>query len=168
MPAIWRFLLLGLAFGDCSAMVSAQAGYVLKESAPRVGTQIKAEILRSPLPFDRTFEELSTEQVATLRANYDHLAANDEPPYPEGGLGRIGTEISRLPRNPMTHGSLVLTVRVDERGVAQSTAIHKSPDDGLAAAVAAIVMQAKYKPATCAGAPCAMDFPFVFDVGAAR
>jgi len=168
MRASWKFVLLFFVMGDCVAADNPPETYALKEAAPRVGTQIKAEILRSPLPFDRTFDDLSTQQLATLRANYSHLAANDEPPYPEGGLARIGTEISRLPRNPAAHGPLVITVRVDEQGVAQSAAIYKSPDDELASAIVAIVMKAKYKPAKCAGVPCPMEFPFIFDVGAER
>jgi hypothetical protein len=165
MRPLWPFLLLAIAIGECSATVQAQATYVLKESAPRVGSQIKAEILRSPLPFDKSYEELTAAQIAVLRANYDHLAVDDEPPFPDGGMARIATEISRLAHNPMAHGPLVLTVHVDERGVAQSTAIYKTPDDGFASAIAAIVVEAKYKPAKCAGTPCVMDFPFIFDVG---
>jgi hypothetical protein len=168
MRAIWAVLFLFIVTVECVAADNPPETYILKEAAPRVGTQIKAEMLRSRLPFDKTYEELSAQQLATLRDSYSHLAANDEPPYPEGGLARIGTEISRLPHNPAAHGPLVITVRVDDQGVAQSAAIYKSPDDDLASAIVAIVIKAKYKPAKCAGKPCPMEFPFIFDVGADR
>jgi hypothetical protein len=165
MKTLRSSLFLATAFGLFSAALQAQVMYTLKESEPRVGTQIRAEILRSPLPFDKSYEELSPQQLAVLRSNYDKLDESDEPPYPEGGMRSIGNEIARLPRNPVARGPLVITVQVDDKGVAQSTQIYKTPNDELAKSISIILMKAKYKPAKCAGAPCEMDFPIIFEIG---
>lgn len=164
--ANWKCAIFVAAFGCCATAIQAQPTYPLKEAFSRTGTQIQVEILRSPIPFDKSYEELSAEQLGVLRSKYSHLGDNDEPPFPEGGMASIGREIARLPHKVLTQGLVVITVRVDEKGEGQSVSIHKTPDDGLAKSIAAIVTQAKYKPAKCAGTPCAMDFPFIFEVGA--
>jgi hypothetical protein len=161
----WFHLLLFIALAVGSFAIHAQSAYLLKESEPRVGSRIRMEILRSPIPFDKRYEELTVEQMAVLRSKYNQLGENDEPPFPEGGMWWIGKEISKLPRNPLAHGPLVITVRVDDKGAPQSTAIYKTPDASFARSIATIVMNAKYKPAKCDGKACAMDFPFIFDVG---
>ena len=166
MMANRRCLFVVIAFGACCTALHAQTTYSLRESVPHVGTQITAEILRSPIPFNKSYQELSAEQLAVLRATYDKLGENDEPPFPEGGMAWIGKEIAKLPHRSLAHGTIVITVHVDEKGDGRSAAIYKTPDDALAKAIVSIVTVAKYKPAKCAGTPCAMDFPFIFEIGA--
>ena len=43
-------------------------------------------IMRGALPYDRSYEQLTPEQKAVVRAEYDSVGPNDEPPYPKYGL----------------------------------------------------------------------------------
>jgi hypothetical protein len=148
------------------AAAIAQMMYGMKESDPKVGTNVRAEIVRSPIPFDKKFAELTPEQMEVLRSKYNELGANDEPPFPAEGLNQIGREVARLEAAKQFHGPLVMTVKVDEKGDGTSVAVYKSPDDDFAHSVAVVLMKAKYKPAKCAGNPCTMDFPLILDLGA--
>jgi hypothetical protein len=147
------------------AAVLAQTMYGVKESDPKVGTSVRVEIVRSPIPFDKKFDELTPEQMEVLRSKYNELGANDEPPFPADGMHDIGREIARLEAAKQFHGPLVMTVKVDEKGEGKSVAVYKSPDDDFAHSVAVVLMKAKYKPAKCAGNPCTMDFPLIVDLG---
>lgn len=162
----WKCAIFIAAFGCCVTAVHAQTARKPKGAAPPVATQTQAENLRSPIPFDKRYEELSPQQLEVLRSTYDNLGENDEPPFPEGGLAGIVSEIAKLPHKASAPGLVVITVRVDEKGDSQSASVDKTPDDEFAKSIAAIVTAAKYKPAKCAGSPCAMDFSFIFEVGA--
>jgi hypothetical protein len=147
------------------AAVFAQTMYGIKESDPKVGTRVRVEIVRSPIPFDKKFDELTPEQMQVLRSKYNELGANDEPPFPVEGMQGIGKEIARLEAAKQFHGPLVMTVKVDEKGDGKTVAVYKSPDDDFAHSVAVVLMMSKYKPAKCSGKPCAMDFPLIIDLG---
>jgi hypothetical protein len=161
---LFRFLVSAALMGFSVATL-AQTVYAIKESDSRTGSSTLVEILRSPIPFDRKYDELTPEQKEVLRSKYDQLGANDEPPFPEEGMAQIGKEIAKLETARKYRGPLIMTVRVDANGEAQSTAVYKTPDDGFAKAIAIVVMKAHYKPAKCDGKPCAMDFPLIFDLG---
>ena len=54
-----------------------------------VGSMIPQEIIRSPLPFDGRYADLTAAQKATLANEYESLPAGDEPPYPQYGLRHL-------------------------------------------------------------------------------
>ncbi len=158
-------LFLGSAALLLPVMAAAQATYGLKETEPRVGTTIRAEVVRSTIPFDKKYDEMTAEQKDVFRSNYDKLSANDEPPFPLDGLAEIGREIVRLESSGQFRGPLIMTVHIDEKGEAQSTAVYKTPNDDFSKSVAIVAMKSRYKPAKCDGKPCAMDFPLIVDLG---
>src|SRR5258708_33411204 len=51
-------LFLGSAALLLPVMAAAQATYGLKETEPRVGTNIRAEDVRSTIPFDKKYDEM--------------------------------------------------------------------------------------------------------------
>ena len=59
-----------------------------------------------------------------------------------------------------------MTVRIDENDAAQSVQAYRTPDDRVTKAVAFVLMKTDYKPAKCAGNPCAMDYLFEVDFSA--
>jgi hypothetical protein len=119
-------------------------------------------VMRGTLPYDRSYEQLSLEQKAALRAEYDSVGPKDEPPYPKYGLSDVADAVARMPRREPLEGEVILTVRVDERGVAQSVSIYKTPDAKLSNVVAATLTRTKFKPGLCEGRPCAMDYVFKY------
>ena len=50
-------------------------------------------------------------------------------------------------------------MQVDAKGVAQSVSVIASPDSDMTRVAAGVLMLETYKPALCAGQPCAMAFP---------
>jgi outer membrane biosynthesis protein TonB len=57
---------------------------------------------------------------------------------------------------------LLLAVDVNSSGEATAVSVMSSPDDRLTQYAAGVLMKAKYKPARCNGAPCAMEYPVRF------
>jgi hypothetical protein len=84
--------------------------------------------MRGALPYDRSYEQLTPEQKAVVRAEYDSVGPTDEPPYPKYGLSEVADAVARMPRREAIQGDVVLTVHVDERGDAKSVSIYKTPD----------------------------------------
>ena len=114
------------------------------------------------VPYARAYEQLSPAQRAALRAEYDSVGPNDEPPYPKYGLSEVADAVARMPVREPVEGDVVLTVRVDERGNGKSVSILKTPDPKLSNVVAATLTRIKFKPGLCEGRPCAMDYVFSF------
>jgi outer membrane biosynthesis protein TonB len=118
--------------------------------------------MRGMLPYDRSYEQLSPEQKAMVRGQYDSVGPNDEPPYPKYGLSDVADAVARMPRRATLEGEVILTVNVDERGIARSVSVYKTPDAKLSNAVAATLTRSKFKPGLCEGRPCAMDYVFKY------
>ena len=116
-----------------------------------------------PIPFDKPYEALTPKQKALVRSAYENLGENDEPPYPKEGLGKALDIVARIQHKALIEGEMVLIVRIDERGDAQSVSVFKTPDPKVSNVVGSALMLLKYKPGICAGKPCAMDYRFDFD-----
>ena len=121
------------------------------------------EISRGHIPYDKTYEELSPQQKAIVRARYENLGENDEPPYPKEGLGKVLDVVATIQHKALIEGEMDLIVRIDEHGKPQSVAVYKTPDPKVSNAVGSALMFLDYKPGICAGRPCAMDYRFDFD-----
>jgi hypothetical protein len=119
-------------------------------------------VMRGALPYDRSYEQLSPEQKAVVRAQYDSVGPNDEPPYPKYGLSDVADAVARMPRREPLEGEVILTVSVDERGNAKTVSIYKTPDAKLSNVVAATLTRSKFKPGLCERQPCAMDYVFKY------
>jgi hypothetical protein len=119
-------------------------------------------VMRGALPYDRSYEQLTPEQKAIVRAEYDSVGPNDEPPYPKYGLADVADAVSRMSVRDPIEGEVILTVRVDERGDAKSVSIYKTPDARLSNLIALMVTRSKFKPGLCEGRPCAMDYVFKY------
>lgn len=158
----------------CSALVTPTAWadeplppprYSLKQDTADTGTNIKRSVVeRSAIPLNRRYEQLTADERALVKSQYESMAADDEPPFPAYGLAPIYKAIADAQQNLLARGPLTLFVNVDAQGVAQSVSVIASPDARMAAAAAQALMRHPYKPARCAGQPCAMDYPFRMDL----
>ena len=119
-------------------------------------------IMRGAIPYDRNYEQLSPEQKAAVRAEYDSVGPKDEPPYPKYGLADVADAVSRMSVRDPVDGEVILTVRVDEHGNGQSVSVYKTPDPKLSNLVALMLTRSKFKPGVCEGRPCTMDYVFRF------
>lgn len=134
--------------------------YKLKAEAPHTGTSILHDLAIANFPYDKPYAKLSADDRQMLRALYEHMGPDDEPPFPLRGYKTIFKALSEIQRNMLITGELDIAITVDANGDGTSVTIYKTPDADMARMVATLMMIEKYKPALCSGKPCAQAFPF--------
>jgi hypothetical protein len=153
--------------GMLSVLWVASAGaadlYALREEVPETGSNIAKATVYWQVPVNKRYEELSAGEQQLVRDEYVRLGTRDEPPYPRDGMTPILTDVARIQARNLGTGLLHLAVRVDARGEPQGVAVLKSPERAIDHAVAYALMNARYKPAMCDGAPCAGDYSFKYN-----
>jgi len=127
------------------------------------GSMLPQEIMRSALPFDSRYEELTPADKATLARDYESLPPGDEPPYPLYGLRHMVKPLVRFADTYSPVGPLVASVMVDSQGHAGEVTVYKSPDPQLTRVVVAALALESYKPALCHGQPCKMAYVLRLD-----
>jgi hypothetical protein len=138
--------------------------YSLKDDVPDTGSSFRRNVVGGAIvPLDKRYSELSAEEKAILKSQYDGIGPNDEPPFPVDGLLPIYRLVADGQRRLQVTGSMVLSVDVDSGGDATSVSAPKSADPDMVSLVASILIKQKYKPGTCNGIPCNMQFPVRFD-----
>ncbi|TFV99535.1 TonB family protein [Oxalobacteraceae bacterium OM1] len=125
----------------------------------QTGSNIRRSSVRSVLPPEKRYAELTPEQQAYVRSLYESMPAGDEPPYPLNGMAPILQAIVDAQQVLRVEGPLSLEVRIDRQGEATAVDILKAPSPEMAKAAGSIAMLTRYKPAVCGGKPCAMAFP---------
>ena len=136
--------------------------YFLKEPEP-VGSLTRMTIASSNakgFPLDRPYSRFTPEEKERVRDEYENMPENDEPPFPENGLGPILEDVATLISKLSIEGELSMVITVDSKGKASNVKFLKYPDLEAAKSIAYVFVKAKYKPAVCSGQPCKMDFPF--------
>ena len=136
--------------------------YGIKQTTPSVGTHLTKEIVKAgTIPLNKKYDELSDEQKQTIRDQYDHMPATDEPPFPAKGLysfyKAVGSAHEAL--DLQYRGSLTVNVAVDSSGNPTKVDVMDSPSEEITRAAVFALMNQKYKPAVCGGQPCAMQLP---------
>lgn len=122
-----------------------------------------------------SYSELSTQDRAVLHGQWESIAIGDEPPYPVGGLQPLSDEIQVLQAVMRADGLLVfvanvnsdgdvsaVTLLVQPNGNVTATKFIEHPNESLTSLVLRQASRTKFKPASCKGVPCAMEFPFRF------
>jgi hypothetical protein len=137
----------------------ARESFVLWEDRPEVGTRLLKKSAESALPYDTPYAELSPQQKELVRRAYENLPDDHEPPYPLNGMGSIARQLIQVQQKLAVPGRLVAAAQVDANGDVQNLQIYSTPGEDLSRLVALVLMSEKFKPAICAGVPCAMDFP---------
>jgi hypothetical protein len=133
--------------------------YDVKRDDPFTGSAIKrTQITGAEVPLDKPYQDLTPEQQAAVKKHYPILQEGDEPPYPLYGPVAMEKALLKAAGKLRVDGELWLYVLIDGDGTPVSVAVLKSPDPELSNFTAAAMMLEKYKPAICAGKPCAMSF----------
>jgi len=158
-----QFIISGLALVLASLHISAIAQeYTIKQTKPNVGTLLRRDIVKAgTIPLDKKYGELTPEQQKALKAQYEHMGDQDEPPFPADGLLPAYKAVALAHEKfDLRHkGTLVLYVDVDSDGKAKGVSVETSPDPDISKEVGMFLMVQKYKPAMCKGVPCAQVFP---------
>lgn len=133
--------------------------YSIREDVAETGSNIRRNIVTGSIPFDKRYDELTPEQQALFKSQYQRLGPHDEPPFPANGLGRVYRAISVAQNVLLVQGTVSVFVEVNPKGEPESVSVFEAPDPKIARAVASILMLEQYKPALCDGTPCRMGFP---------
>jgi hypothetical protein len=135
--------------------------YRIKQDRPTTGTNISREIISATkVPLNRRYEDLTDEQKRVVRSQFDNLNPDDEPPYPANGLEPVFRLVQKAVQKLHVRDELTVVALVDANGEATGVQVLRGTDQELIRAVATVLMTTKYKPALCAGKPCAMGYPF--------
>lgn len=121
--------------------------YSLKQDEPATGSNIRREDVHAWLPMDKRYEELTPEQQAAVKAQYEHMGPLDEPPFPVDGLRPIFKAVNAAEQKLRVTGPLSVFVDVDSDGKPLAVSVYRSPDPRMTQAVATILMLQTYKPA---------------------
>ncbi|MEO7494301.1 MAG: hypothetical protein ABIT83_23375 [Massilia sp.] len=124
---------------------------------------LKRDAIRSTMPIERSWADLTAEQQGSFRTHYIDMPATDEPPFPLKGTQGILKGIRDAAEKLFEVGTLELTVRIDERGKPVSVQVYETPSQQMTMVAATILMNERYKPALCSARPCVMDFPLYID-----
>ncbi len=115
-----------------------------------------------PVPFKKAYAELTPAEQWLVKKEYPILQERDEPPYPLGGAAAIAQSFVEAQRSLQTDAEFRLNVLIAADGKPTTAEIIKAPTPELGRLAATILLLAKYKPAICAGKPCAMRYPVHF------
>jgi hypothetical protein len=144
-----------------SSSLLAQNNYTLKQEQPSVGTSLKRDIVKGgAVPFEKRYAELTPEQQAIVKSQYEQMGPNDEPPYPADGLGPVYKLFSLVQERTHATGYYSIAVEVDSQGKPTAVSFLKAVDEDVARLLAQAALIQKYKPALCNGTPCTMQIPF--------
>ncbi|MFG5410330.1 energy transducer TonB [Piscinibacter sakaiensis] len=148
-----------------SARAGAQARpdaprYALRAERAEVGSNVPRVVMRdSLLPFDKPYAGLSPEQQALVKGYYEAMGPADEPPFPRRGLREVYRAVSKAAEAVRGAGPVRLELDVDADGRPQALRVLESPGPAFNRAVAVLLMDVAFKPASCEGTPCRMAFP---------
>jgi hypothetical protein len=137
------------------------AQYSLKQEQPNVGTNLKRDIVTGGrVPFGKRYAELTAEQQAIVKSQYEAMGPDDEPPYPADGIGTVYKLFSLVQERTHAQGYYSIAVDINSQGVPTAVSFLNAEDEDVAKLLAQAALIQKYKPAVCNGTPCAMQIPF--------
>lgn len=131
--------------------------FTMKGDVP-TGTRIAPDVVTSAIPLDKPYSELSEEQQAHVKQNYQSMPAGDTPPFPKEGLESIYQPFVDVVSATSKGGQITAVASIDKHGKAQKVAIYRTTGDTMTKAIYAVLMGAEFDPAICDGEPCAMDY----------
>lgn len=148
---------------DLAAAPLAAPKYKVKSTTSETGSRIRGDVVtHGTVPFEKTYSEMSEVEKRTINAAFPLIDDGDEPPYPLKGTKPIFTMLSEglAGAGNDVDGVLKMLVEVDAEGRPTKASAFKAPRPDVANFAMSVVLSHKFKPAICAGKPCAMKFPF--------
>jgi hypothetical protein len=151
------------AVGAVPAPTDDEPQFGLNEAWAETGFQRPAKRPSSPTPMDKVWAAMTPAQQNIIRNGYPALDDRDEPPYPLQGLATYYKGISELYRKiPEYEGNSMIYLTVGADGVPTSVTTYGITHKEFGRYVSMVAMMQRFKPALCAGTPCAMVFPLRF------
>jgi hypothetical protein len=156
-------LAVSAAVGGASVAAQSNPRFVLREDI--MTAKILPDVLArsTKIPINKRYAELTPEQKTVLASYYESMGPEDEPPFPEDGTGVIIKPLVKAQHKLLVTGPLRLIVDVSPEGDATSVKAIGSPSPEMTRFAASVLLLTKFKPALCAGVPCAQQYVFYLD-----
>ncbi len=122
------------------------------------GTRLGRAAIRSSLPLNRRYSELDANEKAKLRADYEGIPADDEPPYPAQGLLPVFIAIKDGMDKLGALGTLTLVADVDSAGKVRHVDSFGKVDPDFARFASRVLAATQFKPGICANKSCNMQY----------
>ncbi len=144
------------------ACADSKPQYNIKEDEAFTGTSIRENevVSHDQVPINKRYDALSDDEKAIVRHWFAHLGPQDEPPYPADGLKPILNTMRLGEEKLREQGQLQLLATVAADGHVSQVQIIHAPSEEWGKFASRVLLLTPFKPALCAGTPCAMDFPF--------
>jgi hypothetical protein len=141
-----------------------QERFGLKADQPLTGSNMLHNVAVGFVPLDAAWEALSPAEKAILRSHYPALDEGDEPPYPLKGTRAFVKAVSGLYSQFTDYrGDALVYVTVGADGIPTHASTDGVSHREFARYLSMLAMMQRFKPALCAGKPCAMIFPIKFN-----
>jgi len=133
------------------------------------GTKFRHVEAEFPIPFDRSYSELKDNHRDIYRKIYTwltetRLTSDQTPPYPKKGLSSLYKPIIKKNKLVAINKTVFFIADVKEDGEVDKVKIYSSPNREFNEFITALMFSTEFEPGTCAGEPCAMEFPFEIDL----
>lgn len=126
-----------------------------------LGSHMRTRTGTSPLPPEATWEQLTPEQQAMVRAAYPALETGDEPPYPLTGNRGFSRAIGEIYNHYPGHtGIVTLFVVVGADGAPKSVKTLGATHPEMGRYLGRVAMAQRFKPARCRGQACEMIYRY--------
>lgn len=122
------------------------------------GTRLGRAAIRSTLPLNRRYAELDASEKAVLRADYEGMPADDEPPFPADGLMPVFTAVKNGMDKLGALGTLTLVADVDSTGKVRHVDSFGKVDPDFARFASRVLAATQFKPGICAAKSCNMQY----------
>lgn len=141
---------------------AAPAFFRVRPSTPAYGSRIYSDrAAHNAVPLRKTYSKMSAAEKKAVNSWFSLIDDGDEPPYPINGLMPVYTTISegQSAVREDVEGPLNMYVDVDAQGNPTGASVFAAPNKEIANFAILEMLKHKFKPAICAGKPCAMKFP---------
>lgn len=155
--ALKQWLPLCLFFFAAPIDIATGSSHSVKGDAP-TGSHIPREVVKWTIPLDKTYEELNESELATVRSPYEGLSPAEDPPFPAEGMRNIAEKIYEAQKKLNVRGELFVVANIDAEGNVKGISVYSSPDKKMTQFAALLLMETKFKPGSCSGNPCDMEY----------
>ncbi|MFD2365022.1 hypothetical protein [Pseudoduganella sp. GCM10020061] len=148
---------------DLAALPELDPTHKIRSDKPLHGSRMRWNIASGgTVPFAKTYADMSESEQKEVRSWFPLIDDGDEPAYPLKGTKPIYTlfaeGLSVIEED--SEGMLTMYVDIDAEGNPTKASVFATPNKDIANFAMMVVLKHKFKPAICAGKPCASKYPF--------
>lgn len=132
--------------------------YFLKGDAV-IGSRLQIIEAQSNIPFNRAYNELSQKQKAQVKEKFRNLGLNEVPPFPKQGLAAIYKPLIKANKAFGFNKTIKVNATITRNGTVDKIKVLNSNNVKFNDYIEQALSNSKFKPASCGGVSCEMNFP---------